>query len=52
MTDKQNEPKDEEKAIAGHNAHPAEPPEGAPQPGESTKAATPPHPDEPAEGER
>jgi len=36
----------------GHNDHPLEPAEGARQPGEEADHPRPPHPDEPAEGER
>ena len=44
----------EEPAPSGDalDAHPVEPAEGAPQPGEDADALRPPHPDEPAEGER
>ena len=34
------------------NAHPVEPAEGAREPGEDANEPRPPHPDEPAEGER
>jgi hypothetical protein len=34
------------------SAHPVEPAEGAPQPGEEAIVERPPHPSQPAEGER
>ena len=46
------EPDGERTAEEGHNAHPLEPAEGAPQPGEDADEPRPPHPDQPAEGER
>jgi hypothetical protein len=58
MVDKK-EPNGERTAEEGHNAHPVEPAEGAREPaegarepGEDGDEPRPPHPDEPAEGER
>jgi hypothetical protein len=52
MIEKQNETAEERTTDEGHNAHPVEPAEGAPEPGERADEPRPPHPDEPAEGER
>ena len=52
MVEKQKEPDAEPATEEGHNAHPVEPAEGAPEPGKSAGEPRPPHPDEPAEGER
>ena len=49
VVEKQQEPESE---LEGHNAHPVEPAEGAREPGEDANAPRPPHPDQPAEGER
>ncbi len=52
VADKQEQPGNETEPEAGHNAHPVEPAEGAREPGEGANEPRPPHPDEPAEGER
>jgi hypothetical protein len=52
MVEKQQEPDGESTTGEGHNAHPVEPAEGAPEPGEDADTPRPRHPDEPAEGER
>ncbi|MBW3634553.1 MAG: hypothetical protein KY456_16160 [Chloroflexi bacterium] len=52
VADKQEQPGNEVPLEEGHNAHPVEPAEGAREPGEGANEPRPPHPDEPAEGER
>ena len=52
MIEKNEEPDGQLTTEEGHNAHPVEPAEGAREPGEDADALRPPHPDEPAEGER
>ena len=52
MAEKPEDPRDEVTTEDGHNAHPVEPAEGAREPGEGANEPRPPHPDEPAEGER
>ena len=52
MVERQTESAAEPTTEEGHNANPVEPAEGARQPGEDADAPRPPHPDEPAEGER
>ena len=52
VADKQEQPGNEIRSDEGHNDHPVEPAEGAREPGEGANEPRPPHPDEPAEGER
>jgi hypothetical protein len=52
VAEKQEQPGVEITPEEGHNAHPVEPAEGAREPGEGANEPRPPHPDEPAEGER
>jgi hypothetical protein len=52
VADKQEQSGVEFTSEEGHNAHPVEPAEGAPEPGEGANEPRPPHPDEPAEGEQ
>jgi hypothetical protein len=59
MGEKQEQPGNEITPDEGHNAHPVEPAEGAREPGEGATGPgedanelRPPHPDQPAEGER
>jgi len=52
MMERQQEPAPEPTTDEGHNAHPVDLAEGAREPGEDADAPRPPHPDQPAEGER
>ena len=52
MAEKREAPEAPVLADDRAETHPVEPAEGAPAPGEDPDAGRPPHPDEPAEGER